>query len=137
MKIDVPQLERELTAYFGGILKLEPDAGIYRGGVPAKVPCGVAVFVDKRITDNTINFPMFEVQLLGKFATRDEAWEMLLLLDETLPAWGEKTPSYLLVSMEKRGDSIGPYTASDDGTLKHYASCNILLSLLTLDSIDK
>lgn len=137
VKINVAQLERELAAHFGTILSLEPDAGIYRGEIPAGIPYGVAVSAEKQMSDNTVNFPMFEVQILGKFQTRDEAWEMLSVLEGAIPAWGVDTETFRLVSMEKRGDSVGPYTATDDGSLKYYASFNILLCLLTLDSIDR
>ncbi len=72
MGISVIQLERELTAWFAGMLGRTVDTDIFRGGFPDSRPEGVCVIVDSELQDGTIN-PKYRVQVLGRLLDRDDA----------------------------------------------------------------
>ena len=123
--VDVVQLERELTAWFAEVLGLVVDSGIYRGAVPDAAESGVAVRVTDVATPAGIDTPSFVVQVLGRFASRDEAWAMLRALSGALPVYGRETAGFRLVCLRPEDAHATPYTAAERGAVRHYASFNV------------
>lgn len=131
MIVNAEQLEKELTTYFATVLNLTVDAGIYRGQIPETVENGVAVRLTGQRTPTDIDHPTFTVQVLGKFASRENAWVMLTKLAAALPQYGEETSSFILVYLLPDGGLNAPFTHDERGKVKQYASFNLRVAVLT------
>lgn len=134
MIVNVEQLERELTAYFAEVLNLVVDTSIFRGQLPETVNNGVACRITGQQDGNQIDHATFNVQLLGKFASREDAWVMLARLAEALPKYGEQTANFVLVYLLQEGGSNAPFTHTERGKVMQYASFNLRTAVLTLQA---
>lgn len=131
MTVNAEQLEKELTTYLAGVLNLTVDAGIYRGQIPETVENGVAVRLTGQMTTSSIDHPAFTVQVLGKFASRENAWVMLTKLAGALPQYGVDTTNFVLVYLLPDGGTNAPFTHDERGVVKQYASFNMRVAVLT------
>jgi len=131
MIVNAEQLERELTTWFATVLNLTVDAGIYRGQIPETVENGVAVRLTGQRTPAGIDHPTFAVQVLGKFASREDAWVMLTKLAAALPQYGVDTDSFILVYLLPDGGLNAPFIHDERGKVKQYASFNLRVAVLT------
>lgn len=129
--IDIRQLEQDLTAYFAAALSLTVDAGIFRAAIPENMANGVCVRIVGHPAHNSIDHPTFNVQVLGKFAKRDDAWEMIAKITSIIPSWGTQTTNFVLVNVLPDGDGGAPYEAFDHGVKMQYASINMKICVLT------
>ena len=131
MTVNAEQLEKELTTYLAGVLNLTVDAGIYRGQIPETVENGVAVRLTGQMTTSSIDHPTFTVQVLGKFASRENAWVMLTKLAGALPQYGVDTTNFVLVYLLPDGGMNAPFTNDERGRVRQYASFNLRVAVLT------
>ena len=131
MIVNAEQLERDLTAYFAGVLGLTVDSGIYRGQIPETVENGVSVRLTGQETGSTIDHAKFTVQVLGKFASRENAWVMLTKLAGELPQYGVATTNFVLVYLLPDGGMNAPFTNDERGRVRQYASFNLRVAVLT------
>ena len=131
MKINMAQLERELTAHFASVLGMTIDHDIFRGGIPDGVSEGVAVMISSEVVSKHIDFPTFRIQVIGKFYDRDVAFELVAKLRESQPVNGRQMEEYIIVSLISEGDIVAPYQAFDGGEDKHCVSFNAEVSILT------
>lgn len=131
MTVDAEQLEKDLTAYFAVVLNLTEDSGIYRGQIPGTVENGVAVRITGQMTTSSIDHPSFTVQVLGKFACRENAWGMLTKLAGSLPQYGVSTANFRLVYILPDGGINAPFAHDERGVVKQYASFNMRVAVLT------
>ena len=122
MIVNAEQLEKDLTAYLATVLNLTVDAGIYRGQVPETVANGVAVRLTGQYTGSDIDHPTFTAQVLGKFASRENAWVMLTKLAGALPQYGVATTNFVLVYLLPDGGMNAPFTNDERGRVRQYAS---------------
>ncbi len=78
-QIDWTAFERATTALLASKLELAVDTQIFRGGIPQGVETGVGVLANTLATlpYYGVAHPSFDVQVLGRFRTRDEASAML------------------------------------------------------------
>ena len=131
MMYDVTTLERDLTAYFGNLLGLVVDSGIFRGQIPESVENGVALRVtgvpEPSLNDN----PTYNVQLYGKFADRDDAWKLCTKCADYLPVYGEITEHFNIKFILQEGSMSNPVQIDDKGKKKQFASVNMRVSVLT------
>jgi hypothetical protein len=125
---DIIQLERDITAWVAGKLNLVIDTNIFRGGIPAGVDSGVGVMLNSQSQGNYPSTLNFNVQVLGKYDNRDDAWRMLNKLSSAVPCYGDKINETIFVSILPRGNGE-PYQADDDGKVKTFASFNMIVSV--------
>jgi hypothetical protein len=127
--MDTKTAERALTKFWADALDLTVDANIFRGGIPASKPEGVAVIMGTEITGNDPAIKKYNVQILGKYDDRDAALQLVEDVSNALPCY-EQTVTLTdgivtLRAMLKRG-SGGTWTQADDGQKKTYASFNLI-----------
>lgn len=131
MIVNAAQLERELTAYMATVLNLTVDSGIFRGQIPETVENGVAVRLTGQESRTGIDHPSFSVQVLGKFAGREDAWVMLTKLAAAFPVYGAETSGFVMVYMLPDGGVNAPFAHDERGKMKQYASFNLRVAVLT------
>ena len=132
MSVNAELLEKELTGYFATVLNLTVDAGIYRGQVPETASNGVAVRITGQEAASDIDHPTFAVQVLGKFASREDAWVMLTKMASAVPQYGVATTHFILVYVLPDGGTNAPFAGDERGVVKQYASFNMRVAVLTL-----
>lgn len=127
--MDTKVAERALTQFWADALGLTTDTNIFRGGIPASKSEGVAVILGTEITGNDPAIKKYNVQILGKYDDRDKALQLVEDVSGSLPCYEQTLTvtggSVNIRAMLKRG-SGGAWKQSDDGTIKHYASFNLI-----------
>lgn len=134
MIVNPEQLEKDLTGYFATVLNLTVDGGIYRGQIPETVENGVAVRLTGQQTSSDIDHAQFTVQILGKFASREDAWVMLAKLASAVPQYGVSTNNFVLVYLLPDGGLNAPFTHDERGKVMQYASFNMRVAVLTREA---
>ena len=126
--MDIIALEQELTAYLADALGLEIDKDIFRGGFIEGTGDGIAVILGNAVKDNSIDTPMYQLQILGKFADRDTSLRINHAAVHLFPVYGKLIGGHRVNLTIYGAGSI--YRGPDDGTVKHFLSVNLLLSVL-------
>lgn len=119
-------IERALTRYVASELGLVVDREIYRGGIPDGASTGVSVIINNEIVDYQVRVPTYNLQLLGKFSSRDEACDFLANAKKLIPCYGKNFENIKIHSMLARG-SGEPYNNGDSGAIKYFASFNLIV----------
>lgn len=125
--MDIIQFEKDMTAWTAKELGRTVNTDIFRGGFPASKDTGVAVLLHGELKDGTITGDTYNVQILGKFLTRDEALVMNKKLSDAVPCFGVTENLTEFMSITRRGGGE-PYSAADDGVIKIFASVNLIVS---------
>ena len=131
--MDVIEIERAFTAWLAEKLNLAVDDGIYRGSIPQGVDYGVGVIFGSEV--KAAGFYGFRprtwnVQILAKFDERDPALVLQSCLNMLVPQTEFVYNGVRVLSVTANG-SGEPYTAEDDGKVKHFVSVNWVVSVLT------
>lgn len=134
MIVNAEQLEKDLTAYFATVLNLTVDSGIYRGQIPETVSNGVAVRITGQQASSEIDHAQFTVQVLGKFADRENAWVMLTKMANSVPQYGVSTANFVLVYLLPDAGPSAPFTHDERGKVIQYASFNLRVAVLTREA---
>ena len=124
-------LERELTAYFAEKLDLTVDAQFFRGQIPETVESGAALQITNFHENNDLSQPMYDLQILGKYPTRDEAWELACKCARLVPVYGEQTEHYAIAFIQSVGGLNAPVQVEDKGRRFQFVSINFLAAVLT------
>lgn len=129
--MDVVVIERALTNWAARILSKTVDTNIFRGGIPTGIETGVGVLIESEISKRGLFQPrIYNVQILGKFADRDDAMKMNSKLTGSLPIYGNTVDNVSFRVLVQRGDAAC-YKYEDAGKMKWYASFNLLAVVLT------
>lgn len=126
--MDIIALEQELTAYLADALKFEIDTKLFRGGFPEGAGDGIAVILGNAVKDNSIDTPMYQLQILGKFEDRDTALRVNHMAVHLFPVYGKSIGRHRVNLTIYGSGSI--YRGADDGTIKHFLSVNLMVSVL-------
>lgn len=126
--MDIIALEQELTAYLADALGLEIDTKLFRGGFPEGTGDGVAVILGNAVKDNSIDTPMYQLQILGKFTDRDTALRVNYMAVHLFPVYGKSIGGHRVNLTIYGAGNI--YRGADDGTIKHFLSVNLMVSVL-------
>lgn len=129
--IDLKELEQALTAYFASALDLTVDAGIFRGGLPHGVTPAVAVFLNGAEIFDDYRPVEYAVQILGRYADRDDAWKLVNAVSKLVPVYGRTVGNYRLPYL-LNGGTGAPYLAATDGEAMWYASVNLRCAALRI-----
>lgn len=115
----LPEIEKELTAFFGTVLDLTLDQTIFRGFLPGQVVDALGVIAESCDTGNVrAGIAAFRVQLLGNWRERDQALSMAQRLDSLLPLYNSR---YWLV--KEGGTAV--YRSGSNGREVWEVSCNL------------
>ena len=125
--IDTVQLERDLTTWAADKLYMTVDNNIFRGSIPPATDA-VAVKIGYEMNDTEPHLKTFNIQILGKYSSRDEAMRMLGNLNNLFPCYGESQGENTFVSIIPRGGGQ-PYSSDDNGKVKTFFSLNLLASV--------
>lgn len=121
-ELTLPEIEKELTAFFGTALDLTLDQTIFRGFLPGQVINALGVIAESCDTGNVrADIAEFRVQLLGSWRERDQALSMAQRLDSLLPLYNNR---YWLV--KEGGTAV--YRAGSIGQEVWEVSCNLRVS---------
>lgn len=132
--MDIINAERALTQFWADALGLTVDTNIFRGGISASKPEGIAVILGTEITSNDPAIKKYNVQIIGKYNDRDAALQMVEDASVALPCYGQTVTlldddkaeyEIAIRGMIKHG-SGGTWSQSDDGKKKTYASFNLI-----------
>lgn len=128
--MDVVEIERAFTSWIAEKLGLTVDTNIFRGGVPADMD-GAAVLFNGELKKNGMIAPrIWNAQILAKFDDRDEALRFLARLTGIFPCYDITHSGVTFKVISQRGTSE-PYSATDNGKVRWFASFNVLLIVLT------
>lgn len=131
MNVEVTKLvERNFTEYFAELLGLTVDKNIYRGAIPETENNAAAVRIASRINTTKIDHLTFDLQVMGKFANRDDAWVLITKVLASVPLYGKKIHETTIVCMLPIDGTSAPYTALEKGQVKHYASVNLRVAVI-------
>ena len=122
-------IERVLTQWTAEVLGRTVDTDICRGGIPAGKKNFVSVMLGGEIPDSRIGPRTWNLQILGRFVSRDDALEMLDRLAGSVPFYDLETGGVRIVSLVPRGGGE-PYPAGGNGALGWNASANFEVSAL-------
>ena len=125
------QLERELTAYFAEKLDLVVDTSFFRGQIPESVESGAALQITNILENNDFSQPMYAVQILGKYPTRDEAWSLACKCAALVPVYGEQTEHFAIAFIQGQGGANAPVQVEDKGRRFQFVSVNFIAAVLT------
>ena len=131
MMYEVKTLEQDLTAFFGCQLGLVVDSSIFRGQIPESVGNGVALRVTGTPEASSDDNPMYNVQILGKFFDRDDAWKLCTKCADLIPLYGIQTEHFHIVYILPDAGINAPVQIDDKGRTKQFASVNMRVSVLT------
>lgn len=114
--IDWTAFERATTALLASKLELAVDTQIFRGGIPQGVETGVGVLANTLATlpYYGVAHPSFDVQVLGRFRSRDEAAKMLSKLYAMNIERGTMKDGFLFIDIARTSE-IAPYPADENG----------------------
>jgi hypothetical protein len=128
--MDIVEIEKTLTKWAADILGLTVDEDIFRGNIPTG-KTGVAVILGSEIYSETRFRPRtYNLQIIGKYENRDEAFRMLSKLSGSLPIHETNIYGVRFKSISQRGDSE-PYKTNDNGKEFYYGSFNAVAVVLT------
>lgn len=122
---DIVQFERDLTKWAAEVIGLEPDRGIYRGGIPESVTTGIGVMVVENLRESAPALPCYRIQILGRFETREAAQQMIESMAAAVPSYEFDAGENRIAAMEPDGFPE-PYQAEDRGKVRIYASVNLI-----------
>lgn len=131
--MNVAAIERDFTAWLAVRLRMEVDKEIYRGSIPDGVDYGVGVVFGSE--EKSAGFYGFRprawnVQVLGKFADRDEAMAFQTYVNGLFPNHGFTLGETKFLSVYPAG-SGEPYIDDDGGQIRYLASINVVVTVLT------
>jgi hypothetical protein len=128
--MDVVEIERILTNWIAGMLGMTVDKNIFRGIIPAGKTGACVVLGSEIPTFNQFRPKTYNLQILGKFKDRDDAFRMLSKLSGSLPLHEVNISNMRFKSISQQGGGE-PYRAEDDGKYYWYASFNATAVILT------
>jgi len=131
MMYNTVMLERDLTDYFAEQLDLVVDGNFFRGKIPETISNGVALRVVGTAEASAIDNPMYNVQIYGKFESRDDAWMLVTRCADHMPVYGVKTEHFNIVYILPDGGLNAPVVIDDKGKTRQFASVNMRVSVLT------
>ncbi len=125
--MNIIEIERSFAVFFAEKLEMELDREIFRGAIPTGVESGAAVRLAGCLNDVAPSTANWRLQILGKFADRDDALSFTAKLIDMLPLFGAQLSGFraAAITPEAWGD---PYPASDGGRIKYFASINLNVS---------
>lgn len=118
LEISWKDFEQSVTELFASKLGLVVDAQIFRGGIPQGINTGVGVVAGslETVPYYGVRNPTFDVQILGRFHHRDDAFTLLSKLYSLNIERGTQYYGFCYKSIT-RTSSIEPYKADDSGRL--------------------
>ncbi|MBO4620368.1 MAG: hypothetical protein J5654_09695 [Victivallales bacterium] len=128
--IDAVALEREFARMISAIVGKPVDDGVFRGLMPETSNDAICV----RLTDDSVRFletPEYTIQVLGRFADRDDALAFLSLMRQSFPAFGRSIGGFSFPSIVPQDAGVQPYTFSVRGNTMHFVSFNLRVRVLT------
>lgn len=135
--INVKELEQSVTSYIATLLGKTVDTDVFRGGIPEGVETGVGVIIGVELNNVSSQRAsayelhtasrLFELQIIGKFNSRDDAWDLVTAVRDLFPVWNLALHDFKIISLIPRGDSI-VYPVKDKGREKHFTSINLILN---------
>jgi len=122
-------LERALTKFWADTLGLTVDTNIFRGGIPSTQTEGAAVVLGAEFTSNNPAVKRYNVQILGKYVSRDAALQMLEDISAALPCYN-KVVTLTEGNVTIRGmlmlESDGIRAQTDNGQEKNFFTFNLI-----------
>ena len=136
--MDFATVERDFTAWMAGKLNLVVDTSIFRGGIPEGYDNVVGiVFGAKRNTRTFYGFrpEAWNVQIVGKFTDRDAANQMVSFISTLFPVQDFSQAGTQFISAYPTTETNEPYEDDDNGTVKHFVSYNLAVTVLTSEPV--
>jgi hypothetical protein len=129
--INTLNLERDMTDFFADKLNLTTDATIFRGAIPESVDFACAVRLTGIVPGDHNDNPTYNVQVFGKYRTRDEALNLIEKCANCVPIYGALTEHFKILFILPESDYTAPVVIDDKGVSVQFASVNLRVSVLT------
>ncbi len=125
-------LEKALQTWLAGALGLTIDTNLFRGSIQPAIDNAACVRLETPIKQNDpVQMDTWNVQVLGKFTTRDAAMAFIANVNRLVPTGGfdvsADSKSIRLDTIIPRGDGSVYEDTPDGGKLKHMATVNLIV----------